>query len=345
MFSREHFRLRRDPETGKFFLKDLSRLGTTINGVAAPSSIEVAAPRNATATWKRPCRSRRVSSGRRLLSGIPKRRAWLRNRSAATVPTRPLVAAPISRAIGAATRGHPRGSGHGDRCGNFMTGSNTMLKCAGASDLGRVRHNNEDAWYMDAERGIFLVVDGIGGEAAGEKAAAIAVDRIRARLERQTGSVEQRVREAITVANNEILRAARGNPQWQGMACVLTLVAMDDGSAVVGHVGDSRSTRSAVVRSARSLTTFAGGGARRRGRTVRARCHAPSAPQRSLSRRGQRGAFARRRGFHRHRTCAVRVRRGAAAVHRRSQRPGDRRIHPRGGGNATRAIPPPPRAN
>ena len=39
--SREHFRLRRDPESGKFFLKDLSRLGTTIDGVAAPSSIEV----------------------------------------------------------------------------------------------------------------------------------------------------------------------------------------------------------------------------------------------------------------------------------------------------------------
>ena len=39
--SREHFRLRRDPESGKFFLKDLSRLGTTIDGVPAPSSIEV----------------------------------------------------------------------------------------------------------------------------------------------------------------------------------------------------------------------------------------------------------------------------------------------------------------
>jgi hypothetical protein len=38
--SREHFRLRRDPESGKFFLKDLSRLGTTINGEKAPSSIE-----------------------------------------------------------------------------------------------------------------------------------------------------------------------------------------------------------------------------------------------------------------------------------------------------------------
>jgi hypothetical protein len=39
--SREHFRLRRDPETGRFFLKDLSRLGTTIDGQAVPSSIEV----------------------------------------------------------------------------------------------------------------------------------------------------------------------------------------------------------------------------------------------------------------------------------------------------------------
>jgi len=38
--SREHVRLRRDPGTGQFFLKDLSRLGTTINGEKAPSSIE-----------------------------------------------------------------------------------------------------------------------------------------------------------------------------------------------------------------------------------------------------------------------------------------------------------------
>jgi len=40
--SREHFRLRRDPATGQFFLKDLSRLGTTINGEKAPSSVEFA---------------------------------------------------------------------------------------------------------------------------------------------------------------------------------------------------------------------------------------------------------------------------------------------------------------
>ena len=38
--SREHFRLRRDPASGQFFLKDLSRLGTTINGEKAPSSVD-----------------------------------------------------------------------------------------------------------------------------------------------------------------------------------------------------------------------------------------------------------------------------------------------------------------
>ena len=38
--SREHIRLRRDPATGRFYLKDLSRLGTTIDGKKVPSSIE-----------------------------------------------------------------------------------------------------------------------------------------------------------------------------------------------------------------------------------------------------------------------------------------------------------------
>jgi len=116
----------------------------------------------------------------------------------------------------------------------------SKIRFAGASDAGRVRGNNEDALHGDPERGIFLVVDGIGGHAAGEKAAEIAVGRMRARLERQTGTAEQRIREAIAMANNEILQAAKGNADWAGMACVLTVALIDNGSAVVGHVGDSR---------------------------------------------------------------------------------------------------------
>jgi PPM family protein phosphatase len=116
----------------------------------------------------------------------------------------------------------------------------TQLKSAAASDPGLVRTNNEDGFWCDPDRGIFLVVDGIGGQNAGEKAAEIALARIRVRLERQTGTPEQRVREAIAMANNEILRAAQEHPDWEGMACVLTLVLLENGSAVIGHVGDSR---------------------------------------------------------------------------------------------------------
>lgn len=120
------------------------------------------------------------------------------------------------------------------------TFSTTSIRCAGDSHPGMVRSHNEDRIHLDAERGIFIVIDGVGGQAAGDKAAEIALSRVRSRLERQTGSAAERVTEAITVANNEILRAARANPEWRGMACVLTVVVLEDGAAVVGHVGDSR---------------------------------------------------------------------------------------------------------
>ena len=114
------------------------------------------------------------------------------------------------------------------------------LRAAGESHVGVVRQNNEDRVHLDPDRGIFLVIDGIGGQAAGEKAADIAINLVRARLERQTGTAEERIREAIAVANNEILRAAASNPEWHGMACVMTVVVAENGRAIVGHVGDSR---------------------------------------------------------------------------------------------------------
>src|SRR6185503_6705019 len=111
---------------------------------------------------------------------------------------------------------------------------------AGGTHPGVVRSNNEDRFYFDPDRGIFLIIDGIGGHAAGEKAADVALNMIRSRLERETGSAAERIREAIAVANNEIFRLARMNSDWNGMACVLTVAVVEDGSAVIGHVGDSR---------------------------------------------------------------------------------------------------------
>src|SRR5271165_203417 len=118
--------------------------------------------------------------------------------------------------------------------------SKPRFSSAAVSDTGKVREHNEDRVWADDARGCFAVIDGMGGHAAGEQAAQIALERIRVRLERQTDSVEQRVREAITIANNAIHEAAQGNPEWNGMACVLTVAVIDNGIATVGHVGDSR---------------------------------------------------------------------------------------------------------
>jgi len=109
-----------------------------------------------------------------------------------------------------------------------------------ASDTGHQRLENEDRVYVDEDAGIFLVVDGLGGHAAGEKAAETAVQEIGQCLAASQGSPADRIREAITAANNRIYELAGQNEEWRGMACVLTLAIAHDDRVTAGHVGDSR---------------------------------------------------------------------------------------------------------
>lgn len=111
---------------------------------------------------------------------------------------------------------------------------------AADSDPGRERENNEDRFLLDPERGIYAIVDGVGGESGGEVAAQTAVDVLRARLSRRTTDVPRLIREAIALANKQIYDRAQSERSLSGMSCVLTVAVLDDGQATVGHVGDSR---------------------------------------------------------------------------------------------------------
>ena len=42
------------------------------------------------------------------------------------------------------------------------------LDCGAVTDTGLVRRHNEDRYWIDPDRGAFLVVDGVGGQAAGD---------------------------------------------------------------------------------------------------------------------------------------------------------------------------------
>jgi serine/threonine protein phosphatase PrpC len=113
-------------------------------------------------------------------------------------------------------------------------------RAGAATDPGRLRIENQDRDYVDDERGVFLVVDGLGGHAAGEKAADTALEVIPSELAKRGGDIRERIRNAIATANNRILDLAAENETWRGMACVLTLAVMEDDKVIVGHVGDSR---------------------------------------------------------------------------------------------------------
>src|SRR5688572_18576504 len=121
-----------------------------------------------------------------------------------------------------------------------LEGPRMKFRAAGVTDVGNQRDVNEDRFYSDPERGIFIVVDGVGGQAAGGRAADTALDVIRARLTSGLAPSAAGVREAITDANNEVLRQAGSRPAWDGMACVLTVVMIQGDRAIVGHVGDTR---------------------------------------------------------------------------------------------------------
>jgi serine/threonine protein phosphatase PrpC len=119
-------------------------------------------------------------------------------------------------------------------------GTALALRAAGATDVGRQRDVNEDRFHIDRDRGVFIVVDGVGGQAAGGRAADVALEMVRARLARETGAVADRIRDAITIANNEVHRAAASRPEWRGMACVLTVAVITGERVAIGHVGDTR---------------------------------------------------------------------------------------------------------
>jgi serine/threonine protein phosphatase PrpC len=115
-----------------------------------------------------------------------------------------------------------------------------MAAPGAATDPGLRNAVNEDRIYVDNDRGIFLVVDGLGGHAAGDRAAQIAVDVIARELQPEDGGSGDQIRRAVALANNEIFRLAQEDPDCSGMGCVLTLAVIRDGIVTFGHVGDSR---------------------------------------------------------------------------------------------------------
>jgi serine/threonine protein phosphatase PrpC len=148
-----------------------------------------------------------------------------------------------------------------------MTRAHVRASVFGKSDLGRSREHNEDTFLVaDLSTGnaslqpevrqheigprgsLFMVADGMGGEAAGELASAMAADLIYRHLAtawaRDSDATAERfafrMKEAVELANEQIYGYAREHPEVRGMGTTVTAAGVFGEDLYVAQIGDSR---------------------------------------------------------------------------------------------------------
>ena len=111
----------------------------------------------------------------------------------------------------------------------------------GATDPGLQRDDNEDRFHVDAARGLFMVIDGVGGQAAGGKAAdARAVDAARPARTRDRPGGRARARSDRGRQQRDSPRRRVAGPNGTAWRACSRWPSIKDGVATVGHVGDTR---------------------------------------------------------------------------------------------------------
>ena len=128
----------------------------------------------------------------------------------------------------------------------------TCTLIASACTIVGRRKRNEDAYVLDAERGLFAVADGMGGYQGGEVASHLAVTTLAEfwaqsadpdntwpyAFDRALGFHENRVDAAVRLANQRICERRSGDLRQMGSTLAALIVRPR--SAIVAHLGDSR---------------------------------------------------------------------------------------------------------
>ncbi len=130
-----------------------------------------------------------------------------------------------------------------------------QIVSGGVTDVGRVRTNNEDCFRIVAPLHLFVLSDGMGGEAHGEVASALAVETVVQHcVDGQKNAAvtlygeqrpdwsdkTKRLSSAAHLANQKIFESARDHPEQEGMGATLTAAWIDGSRLSIAHVGDSR---------------------------------------------------------------------------------------------------------
>ena len=129
-----------------------------------------------------------------------------------------------------------------------------IIESAGITDVGRKRDGNEDALFLDDDRKLYIVADGMGGHQAGEVASKIVVDTIRDYMQRFKEGEEaeeledtdeslskeaNRLLAGIHLANQGVYSVSQSNESSQGMGSTVSMACFTDDALIAANVGDS----------------------------------------------------------------------------------------------------------
>lgn len=121
------------------------------------------------------------------------------------------------------------------------------LRWGSLSITGDFRENNEDRCLADPQGRYFLVADGMGGQAAGEKASELAIELLSRYFDQtidfeksSAETVKSCVNTAVERANAEIMALGEVDPNYHSMGTTVAFFISVAGSFYIGGVGDSR---------------------------------------------------------------------------------------------------------
>ena len=131
------------------------------------------------------------------------------------------------------------------------------IEFAEMTDTGRVREHNEDAIGSNADIGLMVLADGMGGYNAGEVASGIAVQIVTdlaseaanreelTDIDPHSGLMRQSIilRDAVYRSNKIIYQTAQSQTHCEGMGTTIVACMFYDDKVSVAHVGDSRAYR------------------------------------------------------------------------------------------------------
>lgn len=116
------------------------------------------------------------------------------------------------------------------------------LEAGARTDRGKRRSKNEDAFYLDRQRGLFIVADGLGGHRAGNVASRLAVESMVGFFENPVEGMAPRrlLEQAVKTANRRIYDRSLQDSRLRGMGTTVVLALVRGKRIHLAHVGDSR---------------------------------------------------------------------------------------------------------